>query len=110
VSKKSLHSVYEDKPWISLIDYLVKPNIHYINLNMKYLSTHYNDTKENKLKCDNYNYKEFEKITKKLKLLYDNQEKIKIIKENLVKLLNMEHIYKYIFDCLLENEKLISTN
>jgi hypothetical protein len=37
----------------------------------------------------NYNYKEFEKITKKLKLLYDNQEKIKIIKENLVKLLNI---------------------
>ena len=90
---------YKDESWITFIDYLVKPNKHYIDLKFKYyrIDGITKNDKEYIKKCETNNANEYNKIIKKLQYIYNNQDKIKIDYDNFVKKLTMQHVYKYIY-------------
>ena len=97
---------YEDSPWVSLINYIVRPNIHYHNLVLSY----YRFTGHDKEKRKKLNVEEFEKIKEQLSEIYHekNKEKNEIMLEkgfDRVNKLKSKHIYMYIYNCIVKNSK-----
>jgi hypothetical protein len=112
ISVKTINtnSYYIDKPYISFIDYFVKPNKDYLDIKMTYYKTNKNDSNESIQKIIEKNKQEFIKIKKKLKKIYKNIHKYDEIINNgfsTVSKLNMNYVYDYIFNCMCENEKII---
>jgi hypothetical protein len=98
---------YEDAPWVSLINYIVRPNIHYHNL----VLTYYKIDKNDKEKRKELNLREFEKIKKQLSEIYHakNKEKNEVMVKkgfDRVNKLKNKHIYMYIYNCILKNSKI----
>jgi len=102
----SLDDKYVDYPWISLINYIVKPNKHYINIKLNYYYS-----KDNKDEMNRLNNDIFLKFINKLQKIY-NYDKLQILDKMVdrgykrVNRLTNEHIYKYIYNCIVQNSKL----
>ncbi len=97
---------YEDSPWISLINYIVRPNIHYHNLVLSY----YRFTGHDKERRKKLNLEEFGKIKHQLSEIFHakNKEKNEIMMEkgfDRVNKLKNKHIYMYIYNCIVKNSK-----
>jgi len=101
----SLENEFNDLPWISLINHIVRPNKEYINLKMTYYHS------KNPEKVKELNYKEYIKITKKLKKIHDTTD-IDAYKPMIdsayrrVNKLNNTHINEYIYNCIIQNSKI----
>jgi hypothetical protein len=92
--------------WITFIDFIVKPNKHYINLKMDY---HYSDRKDKEKQEQNkqLNYLGSVKIVDELKKIY-NEDITKyndmiVTGYNRVSKLKNKHLYKYIYHCIVQN-------
>lgn len=92
--------------WISFIDYIVKPNKDYINIDSTF---YWSDT----INVDNHNYNESVKVMNELQEIYNSKDinkYNKIINNGFKKVnkLSNKHIYNYIYQCIIENSKIIT--
>jgi hypothetical protein len=95
--------------WISFIDYIVKPNEDYINIDATYYWSSNND-----IHVDKHNNDETLKIFNKLKEIskqtnYNEYNKIIDNGFNKVSKLSNKHIYNYIYEGIVQNSKLVSS-
>lgn len=106
----SLEKEFNDLPWTTFINYIVRPNKDYINIKMTYYySKEYGKTKK-------MNLKETKKIIKQLKKIYDRVNNDDNYKDKLLSIINSgyrrvnnlenKHVYKYIYNCILQNSKI----
>ena len=109
----NLNPKYMDYPYVSFINYIVKKNKHYINLNMIYYRTSYATSKKYEKYIMEKKKNESDKIINKLTEIYHNidcDKYKKIINDGYKKVrkLSMENIYEYISECISENSKIIN--
>jgi hypothetical protein len=97
--------------WISFIDYIVKPNEDYINIDAKYywssdqnLQNKYSDMSKSN---DNETLRIFNELKNIMKKYNNNYDKIIKSGYDKVKELSNRHIYNYIYECIVQNSKLI---
>jgi hypothetical protein len=97
---------YEEK-WISFIDYIVKPNEDYVNIDAHY---YWSSEKNNIVEKNNTN--ETMKIFNELKKIINQNNNITnsyiTSGYNKVSKLSNKHIYNYIYECIVQNAKLVS--
>lgn len=115
VTTVSLDHHYEDEEYMTMINYLIKPGVDYIRLPMKFYRTSVisNDVsliEEAKQKTLNEQIRVYEQI----KEIHEDAEKnpdkyLPMIHHgyNIVSNLRIEHMYEYMYKCIVENSKVI---
>ena len=115
VRTESLDPKYSDEEYISFIDYVVKPNVHYVNIPYTYYrhsrscTDHAMKEKVKKLQAG-----ENKKLRDKIANIYEdssnNPDKYEKMKQNAistVRNLKMEDVYKYMYRAMCLNADLL---
>ena len=104
VNSYSLEGKFNELAWQTVINYIVEPNKHYINIEMNYYFS-----KENVEEMNRLNKIEFDKVVNQLDAIYKYKDNVlnDIVTNgyNRVSKLKQKHIHMYIYNCIIQNSK-----
>lgn len=103
-----------DEPWESFIDYIVEPNVHYIDIPYTYYTTDSNSSEKDIENAQKLKTEEDKNLLDELVKTYNdikqNPQKFKdIVKtaNNVVQKLSLTNIYKYIYKAITLNAQIV---
>jgi hypothetical protein len=110
--------VYEDEEYVSFIDYIVKPGVHYVNIPYTYYDSFPPPERmELKEEAKKLTEKENEKLRNELVRIYEDSvknpkkyEKMKQAAIETVSKLTMDEMYHYLYTAICLNADLLNSN